>query len=66
MLNIGYLSEEDKNKVEKWWETKSTIWIEQDNKLPILCTFVDTDFALKEEYDSESSTFYYTGTLNFE
>lgn len=65
-LDIGYITEEDKLIVEKWWETKSTIWIEQENKIPILCTFVDTDFALKEEYDSESDNIYYTGTLNFE
>ena len=65
-MNIGYITESDKSLIEKWWETKSTIWIEQENKIPILCTFVDTDFALKEEYDSESDNIYYDGTLNFE
>ena len=65
-LEVGQCSEEDKLLIEKWWETKSTIWVEQENKIPLLCTFVDTDFALKEEIDTENDEFYYTGTLNFE
>ncbi len=65
-VNVEFCSEEDKLTIEKWWETKSTIWIEQDNKTPIIATFVDTDFGLKEEIDTETDEFYYNGTLNFE
>lgn len=65
-LNIEYISKDDKEIIEKWWENKATIWIEQDNKIPILSTFIDSDFALKEDYNSESDEIYYNGTLNFE
>lgn len=65
-LEIGYITEDDKITLEKWWQVCFTIWIERDNHTPILCTFIDVDFNLKEEYDSENDNIYYTGVLNFE
>ena len=65
-LNIEYCYLDDKMKIEKWWETKSTIWIEEDNKIPLLATFVDEKLSLKEEINTEDDELYYTGTINFE
>lgn len=65
-LNIEYCTKEDKELLETWWETKSTVWIEQDNNTPLFSTFVDTDFVMKEEINTEDGEIYYTGTLNFE
>lgn len=66
VLNIEYITSTDKLLIEKWWESKSTIWIERSDEIPLLCTFVDTDLGLKSEIDTESNEIYYIGTLNFE
>ena len=65
-LNIEYCLKDDEILIEKWWETKSSIWIEEDSKIPLFATFVDTDFPLKDDINTEHNEIYYTGVLNFE
>ena len=64
-LTIDRIEEDFYNILLKWWESKSKVRIESNNKIPYLCNFIDTDLDLNDDYDEENNVTVYNGNVKF-